>query len=76
MWSLPCFFIKAKDRGQGVATALLTHAIAVMKKRRAKVIEGYPVRPRKPGGTPRESLLKILSRSADRGMRWPTESSN
>jgi GNAT superfamily N-acetyltransferase len=45
VWSLPCFFIKAGHRNQGVATALLSHALKALKKRRAKIAEGYPVKP-------------------------------
>ena len=47
VWSVPCFFIKSGFRGQGVATALLAHAIRSMKKKKANIIEGYPVKPSK-----------------------------
>ena len=43
VWSLPCFFIKAGWRDQGVAAALLGHALKSLKKRGAKLAEGYPV---------------------------------
>ena len=43
VWSLPCFFIKAGWRDRGVASALLAHALKSLKKRGAKVAEGYPV---------------------------------
>ncbi len=43
VWSLPCFFIKAGWRDQGVAAALLAHALKSLKKRGAKLAEGYPV---------------------------------
>lgn len=43
VWSLPCFYIKAGWRDQGVATALLGHAVKSLRKRGAKVAEGYPV---------------------------------
>lgn len=43
VWSLPCFFIKAGWRDQGVASALLAHALKSLRKKGAKVAEGYPV---------------------------------
>jgi predicted GNAT family acetyltransferase len=48
--SLPCFFIKSGARGQGVATALLNAAVLALKKAGARVVEGYPVKPTRPGG--------------------------
>src|SRR5438045_2175455 len=32
VWSLPCFFVKAGFRGEGVARALLGHAVKSLKK--------------------------------------------
>jgi GNAT superfamily N-acetyltransferase len=43
VWALPCFFIKAGWRDQGVAGALLAHALKALRRRGAKVAEGYPV---------------------------------
>ena len=43
VWALPCFFIKPGWRDQGVAAALLAHALKSLRKRGAKVAEGYPV---------------------------------
>lgn len=47
--ALPCFFVKAGHRGQGVASALLAAAVKGLKRDGAKVLEGYPVKPSKPG---------------------------
>ncbi|WP_224372479.1 GNAT family N-acetyltransferase [Hyalangium versicolor] len=44
VWSLPCFFVHKDWRGQGVARTLLKAALPVLKKRGAKVVEGYPVK--------------------------------
>lgn len=52
VWSLPCFFIKAGWRGQGVASALLTAAIDAARKRGAEILEGYPTQPSRPGKLP------------------------
>jgi len=49
VWSIPCFFIKKEYRAKGVATLLLNHALEALKKRNAKVAEGYPVKPYKYG---------------------------
>lgn len=52
VWSLPCFFIKSGFRGKGVAKALLKHALSAMKKRGAKIVETYPVKPTSSGRIP------------------------
>lgn len=45
VWSLPCLFVRSGWRGQGVATALVTGALAALARRGARVVEAYPVRP-------------------------------
>ncbi len=52
VWSLPCFYIKARWRGRGVATALLRAAEKALRARGAAVAEGYPTRPSGPGKMP------------------------
>lgn len=47
--ALPCFFVKSGHRGQGVASALLAAAVKGLEKDGATVLEGYPVKPSKPG---------------------------
>jgi GNAT superfamily N-acetyltransferase len=49
VWSLPCFFVHKDYRGKGVATALLAAGVKALKKRGAKIAEGYPVKASKPG---------------------------
>jgi GNAT superfamily N-acetyltransferase len=49
VWSIPCFFVKSGYRGMGVASAMLNHALKVLKKKKAKIAEGYPVKPDKEG---------------------------
>lgn len=41
-WSILCFYIHAKHRGQGVAKALLNAAIPFAAERGAPMLEGYP----------------------------------
>ena len=43
VWSIVCFVVGAKSRGQGVATALLRAAIDYARKNGATVLEAYPV---------------------------------
>jgi GNAT superfamily N-acetyltransferase len=45
VWSIPCFFVRRDHRGRGVARALLDAAVVEMRRRRAALVEGYPVKP-------------------------------
>jgi GNAT superfamily N-acetyltransferase len=49
VWSIPCFFVARNHRRQGVATALLRHALQALKQRKARIAEGYPVKPDQDG---------------------------
>ncbi len=43
VWSINCFFIAAGYRNEGIGLKLAKAAVAAMKKRKAKLIEAYPV---------------------------------
>ena len=43
IWSVNCFFIDRRYRGQGLARLMLAAALKFMKKRKVKMVEGYPV---------------------------------
>ena len=43
VWSVICFVVPAEYRGQGVAQALLTEAVAYAKNQGATLVEAYPV---------------------------------
>jgi len=45
VWSIPCFFVKAGFRGQGVSRALLRHALRSIRAAGGRIAEAYPVRP-------------------------------
>jgi len=45
VWSIPCFFVARGHREQGVATAMLQHALRVMTRRKVEIAEGYPSKP-------------------------------
>jgi GNAT superfamily N-acetyltransferase len=49
-WSIACFYVKARARGQGVAQALLEHATAECFARGAAEVEGYPKTIKAKGG--------------------------
>jgi GNAT superfamily N-acetyltransferase len=49
VWSLPCFFVKAGWRQQGVSRGLLGAALARLRRRGARLVEAYPVKPPRPG---------------------------
>jgi GNAT superfamily N-acetyltransferase len=47
-WCVSCFYVPAAWRGRGVATALLAAAVRMAAAAGARLIEGYPLVPRKP----------------------------
>ena len=54
VWSIVCFVVPSRYRGQGVARALLDGAIAYAKKRDVALLEAYPVD--KPGRSDDDSM--------------------
>jgi GNAT superfamily N-acetyltransferase len=52
VYSVPCFFVHRRWRGHGVAGLLLRAAVAAIRERGGRIIEGYPVRQKKPGVIP------------------------
>lgn len=47
VWSVVCFFVDRKYRRKGVALALLRAAVEFAAERGARIVEGYPVEPKK-----------------------------
>lgn len=47
VWSVVCFFVDREYRGQGVSRQLLTAAKQWVKEHGGRVLEGYPVEPKK-----------------------------
>jgi GNAT superfamily N-acetyltransferase len=47
VWSVTCFFVQREYRNQGVTRALLEAAARLVRKKGGRIIEGYPVAPRK-----------------------------
>jgi len=47
VWSVVCFFVAKPFRRKGVMAELLKAAVEYSKKNRAKIVEGYPIEPKK-----------------------------
>lgn len=45
VWSISCFFISKEFRRKGLSTDLLKGVIAFCKKKKVKILEGYPTVP-------------------------------
>ena len=43
VWSITCFFVEKKHRRRGITVELLKAAVAYVKSRGGKIVEGYPV---------------------------------
>lgn len=51
VWSIVCFFVAKQYRHRGISVRLLQAAVAYAASKGARIVEGYPVDPRK-GETP------------------------
>lgn len=47
VWSITCFFTRRDFRSRGVTVALLKAAVEHVKKHGGKIVEGYPIQPKK-----------------------------
>lgn len=47
VWSVVCFFVRRDVRGRGVSVALLRGAVDWVRQRGGRLVEGYPVEPKK-----------------------------
>lgn len=47
VWSITCFFVSRDFRRKGVTVTLLREAAAFARKKKARILEGYPVEPKK-----------------------------
>jgi len=48
VWSVVCFFVAKPFRGKGIMVPLLMGATEYAKKHGARIVEGYPIDPKKP----------------------------
>jgi len=47
VWSVTCFFVARGFRGRGITSQLLKAAVIYARKQGARIVEGYPVEPKK-----------------------------
>lgn len=47
VWSVVCFFVDKSGRHKGVSVKILKAAVEYARKNGAKIVEGYPMEPRK-----------------------------
>lgn len=47
VWSITCFVVDRKFRRQGISTCLIRFAMEFAKSKKAKILEAYPIIPRK-----------------------------
>jgi GNAT superfamily N-acetyltransferase len=47
VWSVVCFFVSKPYRRKGVTVELLRAAVRYAKRKGARIVEGYPVEPKK-----------------------------
>ncbi len=47
VWSIVCFFVDKRYRQQGISTALIEGAVDYARSQGARIVEGYPVEPKK-----------------------------
>ncbi len=47
VWSMVCFFVRKDQRRQGLSVALIEEAVKYARSRGARIVEAYPVEPRK-----------------------------
>jgi GNAT superfamily N-acetyltransferase len=69
VWSVACFYIPARNRGQGIATALLDAAVTHARAAGAAAVEGYPVDTggrRVPGSNAFTGTLDLFERAGFR----------
>jgi len=48
VWSVVCFVVAKPFRRKGISTALLKAAVKYAEEQGARIVEGYPVEPKKP----------------------------
>jgi GNAT superfamily N-acetyltransferase len=52
VWSITCFFVARSARRQGVTGALIEAAVAFAAEHGARIVEAYPIDPRRPDVPP------------------------
>lgn len=47
VWSVVCFFVAKKHRHKGITVKLLQAAVEYVKEQGGRIVEGYPIEPKK-----------------------------
>jgi len=47
VWSIVCFFVRRDHRNRGLSVALIESAVEYAREQGARLVEGYPVEPKK-----------------------------
>jgi GNAT superfamily N-acetyltransferase len=68
-WSIVCFYIDRHHRGDGVGTALLRAAVDYAREKGARLVEGYPVDPRRGKIPNAEAYYGLVSMFESAGFR-------
>ena len=66
VWSITCFFTRRDFRNKGVTLALLKAAVEHVGKHGGKILEGYPVEPKKDNAS--AGLVRMPAASAYTGL--------
>lgn len=69
VWSVVCFYVDRRRRGEGVSLALLRAAVQHAAARGATIVEGYPVEPRKESIPPLFAFTGLASAFRRAGFR-------
>lgn len=72
VWSIVCFFVAPRYRGQGVTKQLVGAAVELAAAHGATIVEGYPIQPRNGSIPPAFAFTGLASTFEDAGF-WKVE---
>jgi GNAT superfamily N-acetyltransferase len=76
VWSIVCFYVDRKHRGQGLLEALARSAVKYAAQHGARIVEAYPTRPRGKSLSEVSSFMgipKVLERAGFKQVAQPSE---
>jgi GNAT superfamily N-acetyltransferase len=69
VWSIVCFYVRKRFRGQGVAEALIGGALDYVRDRGGSIVEAYPTLPKKTPLAPVSSFMGLPAMFARAGFK-------
>ena len=69
VWSVVCFFVEKNYRNRGLTVKLLEAAIEYVKEKGGKIVEGYPIEPKRKPWPPVFSSTGLFSAFKKAGFR-------